>query len=457
MPNDLLYNATREEIVNFLASRENLDKYIINTSATLPVSRIFSRNTKFSIWDLLAFMIMPREESTTVELAQFAEITGKDPVCKQTFFSKRRQIKDSIFDDINHRCVTEMFLSKESGMDTYNGLHLLSFDGTTIKLPDTPEIATRFPKGKEGDDHPLARMEVVKDVLNGTIIDMQVDSMAVSEVTLAIRAIKTLSRDLLDQSVLIYDRGYLGAGWFTWLQNNDIQYIVRLPRGFNKQVDAFFKSKEDTADVLVEMSSQNWNKKGKKSFDALGLDPANCPPVLLHLVKCKLTTGETEVLAVRIKSGMPSSAEAYILYGYRWGVETTISELKNQLQIEVFSGNSVLSLLQDIKAKFIGYNIGTAIAKKATASLDKSRAPSSSHPNERVKVNLNISWYFLKQIIPQLLICSSDNVEQILTETIKNLKCNIEEYELGRHVPHPYRPPHSQGKYITYTNYKRAI
>ena len=460
MSTDISYNNVKEEIVKFLTDRMDLERYIINKPQEQPAGRIFSRNTKFPLEDMLAFMIMPRTESTAVELAEFAELTGRDAVCKQTFFMKRRQISDGLFDEINRRCVGDLY-SGAVPLRKWNGLYLLAFDGTTLKLPDTPDINISFPKGSNNKGeypYPLARAEVVKDVLNGTVIDIQVDTMSASEPSLALRSIGTLPRDLVDQSLFIFDRGYIGAAWFMWLSLNDIQYIVRLPRGFSKDVDSFFVSGEERTDIRLDMSRSNWSNKGAKAFASLGLEPGECPPVMLHLVKCRLSTGETEVLAIRIKAGVPSCAEAYELYGDRWGVETTIDEFKNELQLEVFSGNSVLSVMQDIKAKIVAYNMGVGIARRATESLEGlTEGRGDTQGSRRIKVNLNVGWHYLKETIARILAYPPDETERFLTETLKNLKRNLEEYELDRHLPHHSGLSPSGGKYVTFTNYKRAI
>lgn len=475
MFSDISYNTIREEIVKNLTNRSDLEKYIINIPKGRTASSVFSRHSRFSLEDMLAFMIMPRTESTTVELSEFAEFTGRKAVCKQTFFMKRLQLSDRIFDEINRIWVNNFYTS-ESSPDKWKYLYLLAFDGTTVKLPDTRDVAASFPKAsnKSGNcGQPLALMEVLKDVLNGIVLDIQIGTISEPERKLAIRSIEALPRDMIDSSLFIFDRGYIGAAWFAWLHKNDIQYIVRLPRKFNKEVDAFFKSDDETADVLIDMSNRTWSDTGREGFLSLGLDPDTAPPVMLHLVKCKLSTGETEVLAVRMRKEIPSCTEAYELYGKRWGVETTIDELKNQLQIEVFSGNSVLSVKQDIKAKIIAYNLGIYLAIGATESLevqhvDKdvgSVGEACDHLSEiddgsggsKVKVNLNIGWYYLKEMIARILLCPTDEIDGILTETLKNLERNIVEYKLDRHLPHVIHSTRSVGKYITFTNYKRAI
>ena len=77
MLTDISYNNVKEEIVKLLTDRMELERYIINRSQDQSAGRIFSRNTKFPLEDMLAFMIMPRTESTAVELARFAELTDR--------------------------------------------------------------------------------------------------------------------------------------------------------------------------------------------------------------------------------------------------------------------------------------------------------------------------------------------------------------------------------------------
>lgn len=458
---NLYYNAIQGEIVNFLKDRKILDRYIINIPKGKIAGSVFTRNTRFSAKSLLAFMIMPRTESTAVELARFAEITGSERVCKQTFFLKRRHVSPGIFGDINRRCILDLYRFTPD-LNKWRGMLLLSFDGTTLKLPDTEEMRTSYPKGynQKGEySQPLARMEILRDSLNGAVLDTRVEGLSGSETGMAKNILENLAWEMKESSVFLFDRGYLGAAWFTWLQLNDIQYVVRLPRGFNKDVDSFFDSDEDMADVEIRMSAATWYNKGKGSFDRFGLDSEKCPPLMLHLVKCRLESGEPEVLALRINEHDPSPEELRSMYAGRWEVETSIDELKNQLQLEIFSGNSPLCVQQDIMAKIVAYNIGITLARKATASMEP------IHPDKydgkgshvRRKVNLNIGWHYLKKTIVRLLMSDTAQIPGILTETVKDLKRNCEEYTLGRHEPHRSRRGSPRGKYVTFTNYRRSI
>ncbi len=466
----IIYNTVRKIIVKTLTSRRSLERFIINKCDGRSGHNAFTRKTKFSVEDLVAFMIMPRDESTAVELAEFSSFTHRPLVCKQTFFKKRRQLSDTVFDELNHSWLYDLY-SSDILQRKWKGLYLFAFDGTSLKLPDTPDINATFPKGynPQGTHSlPHAQAEVLKDLLNGMVIDIKTADSKTPEAALAAMTIEELPKDLTDRSLFIFDRGYVGAAWFMWLNLHDIQYIVRVPRGWNKQVTAFFDSDEQTADVLVDMSRTCWCSKGRHSFEARGIDPDTCPPVMLHLVKCRLRTGETEVLAVRLKTGTVTPSEACWLYSRRWIVEITIDEFKNQLQLEVFSGNSVLCVLQDIKAKILAYNMGVTVAMKATDSLESKQHAFHFHHGEhqqdhdsgnhfRVKANLNIAWHYLKEAIPRILLTRPDEASEFLTETIKNLKRNVEEYVLDRHMPHNIGAYGKRGKYMTFTNYKRAI
>lgn len=464
MPDNEIITGIRDVIVNFLTDRSILNRYIINTKSPSEVERILSRNTKFSPRDLIAFLIMPRAESTTVELQNYAAATGGAIVRKQTFFIKRMFLSDTIFDDINQRYVSDLYLDSKD-MNTFLGLYPIACDGTTVNLPDTPAVREEYPvPDKTPLEAPQARAEVLRDTLNGSVVAMELAPESSSERELAIQAINRLPDHLRQNSVFIFDRGYAGAAFMLKLQSMDVQYAIRLPKKFNKEIDAFYDSDSDTADVIVEMSRSNWHHKGKHSFEAMGLNHHQCPPLMIHLVKARLCTGETEVLAYRIKGRHLTPAEGYALYGLRWGVETAIDEFKNQLQLEVFSGNSPLAVRQDVKAKVIAYNIGVMTARAATAAIGVDIAPEQStepaeagQPRVRVKVNLNVGWYYIKVMIAQLLTLPRQRLGEILTQVVKELEINVNTYVLDRHLPHNPKPKRTAGKYITFTNYKRAI
>lgn len=461
----ILYNTIKADIVNFLTFHEILESYIINTNISESKENIFCRNTKFSLFNMLAFMIMPRAESTAVELANFASISGCEHICKQTFFKKRIQLSDTIFDYFIYRWNMKMY-SSSPVLRTWHGFFIIALDGTTIKLPATPEIKKYFginrnQKGEYG--YPLAVVEVAKDVLNGNILDCRIGTHEDSERMMAKDIIDGFSQDFKDQFIAILDRGYIGIAMFLWMQLSGIQYVVRLKKGAYKEVDAFFESNDQYRDVLIEMGDTYWKKGGKKSFENYGLEADKCPQLMLHLVKCKLDTGENEVLAVNLKGELPTPDEVRTLYGLRWRTETTIDELKNQLQLEIFSGNTPLTVKQDIKSKILAYNIGIEIANQATSSLKQNETKEAevekeaAHKQKRVKVNLNIGWHYIKIFIVKLLLSDPNDINEILTDTVIELKSNVEEYELNRHLPHKLRSGPNKGKYITYTNYKRAI
>lgn len=462
---NITYNNVKDEIVKLLTSPTDLKRYVINKTDLNSAEKVFSRNTKFSLENMLAFMIMPRTESTSVELKKFAIFTGQESVCKHTFFKKRKQLDDSFLDEINHRWNHNMYLS-DVVLKKWHNLYLFAFDGSMIRVPDTEEIERAFGKGRNQfgiNGTPLASLEVVRDILNGNIYDIEIGAQTVSEHMNAKSIIERMPKWVIEKILCIFDRGYIGAALFLWLNLSHIQYLIRLPRGFNKEVDSFFTSKETEADVCINMSAVNWLKKGKRSFERFGLDPQKCPPVMLHLVKCVLSSDEVEVLAMRINGEIPSAAEVRKLYGMRWAVETTIDELKNQLQLEVFSGNSVLSVKQDIKSKVIAYNIGTQIANCASAEIEEEKCKNEGHKcrihkgEEREKVNLNIAWYYLKELIVKLMLYPPDKIDVILTETVNNIKKSVEVYKLDRHLPHSDWTTPFRGKYITYLNYKRAL
>jgi IS4 transposase len=79
-----------------------------------------------------------------------------------------------------------------------------------------------------------------------------------------------------------------------------------------------------------------------------------------------LPSGEIEVLATNLMDKIVITvADLADLYRQRWGVETVIDSLKNQLLLLVFSGLKPEAILQDIYASMFVYNLRQLLINEA--------------------------------------------------------------------------------------------
>lgn len=449
------YNKVRELIVSCISDKNSFINKYYNSSSCTPIHEPFSRNTKFCLVNMLSFMIMPRAASTTVELIKFAQLTHSPLVTKQAFFMKRRLISAELFEDILKGITSEFYYYGKEGLATYKGRYILAVDSSILTLPDTPEMRELY--GREGrrksaPGNPSLRIVVVRDVLNGMIVGVKIAPLSESEQFMAVDLIRQLPEYLTHNSIFVFDRGYFGSVLFTTLHNLGLQYVSRLPRGFNKDVDCFFRSMDAQRDIRLAMSDVNWKRKASKSYERAGIAPESAPQIYLHLYRYKLISDETEVLATRIFSDAFTASDIYRIYGLRWRVEISLDELKNELQLEIFSGYTNLAIRQDILCKIIAYNIGITLAAAANQRLAKKHGGICN-----TKVNLNIAWLILKPALASLLLIPPGHIRPLLYRIIEELCRSKITIRPGRHNPHIKRIRNINGKYVTYTNYKRSI
>jgi hypothetical protein len=98
----------------------------------------------------------------------------------------------------------------------------------------------------------------------------------------------------------------------------------------------------------------------------LGLDTLD---ITLRLIRIQLENGETEILITSLIDTETYPAEIfYDLYHHRWPVEEDYKVMKCRIEIENFTGKSVLSVYQDFHARIFSKNLTAMLAFPARVS-----------------------------------------------------------------------------------------
>ena len=173
-------------------------------------------------------------------------------------------------------------------------------------------------------------------------------------------------------------------------------------------------------------------------------------PLKLRLVRVELEDGEVEVLITNLmdEQSFPVS-EFKELYHLRWGAEENYKRLKQWVEIENFSGKSVLSVKQDFYAKVLSTNLTAMVANAAQQQVDKATA----HRQHVYQVNFAQALSKMKNTLIELLLLSARKLQGKLKALIDYIACTIEPIRRGRR----YSRSDSKSKNrIFYYNYKRA-
>ena len=343
------------------------------------------------------------------------------------------------FIDLNQQAV-DAYYTANPEIKTWHGYRLCAIDGSQFRIPDEPAIIEAFGvnPGKENQkDCPLALASVYYDVLNHISIDSSINHTTASERECAASHLNYAHPN--DLSIL--DRGY-NAFWLyaLYVAKNQL-FCMRAKINRGLLYKQFAESGKAQTIITLEP-----NKRSVEQCIEKGLPTR---PLRLRLIRVELD-GEVEVLITNLmdEQAFPVS-EFKELYHLRWGAEENYKRLKQWVEIENFSGKSVLSVKQDFYAKVFTTNLTSMVANAAQKQVDKA----TTHRKYNYQVNFAQALSKMKNTLVELLLLSAQKLQNKLEALIDYVACTIEPIRSGR----SYSRPKSKSKNrIFYCNYKRA-
>ena len=400
-------------------------------------SKDFTRNRKMPFSSVVLFMLNMIKQTLQKELTHFMNLFHeKTNITKSAFSQSRVKLKPEAFIELNELLVTEFYT--DNVINKWKDFRLLATDGSILQLPNSEEIITHFGCAKNNSQVilPMCKISTLYDVLNYIVVDSQIEHYKTSEYELAERhLIKTKQDDLL-----LYDRGY-GAFWFFYeLLSKKRNFVIRLQKSFLLKSDPFWQSKKMSK--LVEISTCNDNLRKQ-----LKLRRLQFKPLKIRYVKVILDTGEIELLATSLIDEEKFPDDIFkSLYFKRWPIETNYDHLKNNIQLENFSGLSVISIKQDFYANMFINNVQTIIARDAQKELTDKKIDNKYE----YKINRNLSLGFMKDKIIEILMSNKSEYMEELKQLFK-----IEPIPIRKNRKNPREFHKLKSKYRM--NHRRAI
>jgi len=273
------------------------------------------------------------KKSMQLEIDNFMELT--DPtthktITKQAFSKARQNISPDAFKYLFQ--MTSETAMESNEIKRFKGYRIFAIDGTELQIPKTKETTKYFTQDR-GSTSPRARASTLCDVLGGYIIHANIEDTTVDERTLAIEHLEYFKAFRKAKDIVIFDRGYPSKALIRYLNENNIRFVIRMQKSFNKDID-----NTDKSDFYALIAGQK-----------------------VRVIKFVLDSGETEVLITNLSKKTFKHTDFKELYRLRWGIETKYNTLKNKLEIETFSGKTVVSILQDFWATLYLSNLVSAI------------------------------------------------------------------------------------------------
>jgi len=186
----------------------------------------------------------------------------------------------------------------------FKSCRVSAIDGTSIAVENSSELLEYFGSSGASGKTATARASALNDVNNDVLMDVQLEKYTCGERELAYRHIEALKVLGLRKDLIIFDRGYISK-----LIENGIHFLMSVRHKFNLEID-----KISAPDSFVKIAHNE-----------------NC---------CKLR--EIETLITDLPQNEFEHSEFKELYFKRWPIESKYDVVKNKLQLENFTGKTVL-------------------------------------------------------------------------------------------------------------------
>lgn len=388
----------------------------------------FTRQRKLPFHVLIAFLVNFVRGSYQDELDKFFKLLYRSDVARRVvskvaLAKARMKVKFQAFTDLNHQLIG--YFEQHFNPLTWQGFRLLAIDGSLIRLPQIKEIAEHFGvwRGRQGLPSPMARVSELFDVLNKVSIDAWVSPKRFGERQLAAQhLLKLMPNDLV-----LLDRGYPAWWLFQLIISMNGHFCARISCTKWKAVRKFFYSKleEKIIDFPIHATSVTACKE-------MGLD---MQPLKLRLLRIH-NGSEVQILITSLMDTQLYPIRIFSdLYHSRWPVEEDYKAIKCRMELENFTGKSVLSVYQDFHAKIFAKNLVSILSLHINQDLKK-----NTEGRKRLyQVNFTQALSKSKGVLALLLQETKSKIMQLVADLLHIFEKTIEPIRPGRKYPRNHK------------------
>jgi hypothetical protein len=341
------------------------------------------------------------KKSLQIELDSFFEtIKGaENGISKQGYSEARQKISPTAFIKMADNIISWYY--GDDDFKTFNGYRLSAIDGSILELNNSERLRNAFGYA-EGKTVKLARAEAscIYDIENDMVITSKITKYTTGEREIAVELIEKLKTMGLKNDLILFDRGYPSKKFIAYLDGSGVKYLMRLK---NKSMKEFNEAMgpDQIAEIKVD---------GKT--------------IKVRILRFMLNSEVEEVLVTNLLEESLGIQEFKALYFKRWGIEVKFDELKSKLQIQNFTGDTVISVEQDFYASIYLSNMVALAKNEANEKIAQNNEDKSL--KYEYKVNTNILIGKMKDsMVLMLLEDNSDKrhamFHRIMQEITKNM------------------------------------
>lgn len=387
----------------------------VKTCERSPLLRLkptaFTRHRKLFAAIIVTMLLRRIAQPLQLEIDTYFALHGEEPVSKQAFSKARANLNPmfvrSFADDLS------VLHAQDEDAPKYLGMRLIAMDGTDIALENSTELKAYFGCSGSKKDAATALGSLAYGPLDNAIYDCQIAPYAKDERDLAKLHIARLKELKLEGSLLLFDRWYPSAEFISYTLNAGFSFVMRVREKWNLDADAIKK------DDWITLSHNGQN-------------------IRIRVIKVKLQSDEVETLLTNLDEKQLPYKDVADLYFKRWEIETAFDLLKSKLQLENFSGKTVVSVLQDFYATVFLGDFAMICAAEANTLIENADSDKNLKYHRKSSQNRTIAK--LRNQFYSLLLESSEELrEDMLDRLFREIAARPEPIRPNRHPPH--KPP----------------
>jgi len=388
----------------------------------------FTRERKLPFHVLIAFLINFVRGSYQDELDKFFKTihrfdVAKRVVSKVALTKARMKLKFQAFVELNQHLVN--YFEDYFKPRTWYGFRLLAIDGSTTRLPQIKSIAEHFGQWcvHKGAPSAMARVSELFDVLNKITIDALIYPKSTGERELAAQhLLKLMPNDLI-----LLDRGYPAWWLFSLILSMDANFCARISCTKWKVVRKFFNSGLAQKIIYLPIHSSS-----VAQCKEMGLD---MKPLKLRLIRIQNGDNVQVLITSLIDTKRYPIEIFHDLYHHRWPVEEDYKSVKCRMELENFTGKSVLSVYQDFHAKVFAKNLVAIMALPVNAGLK------DNNETRKYAYHINFTQAISKSkgVIALLFHETKSKIVQLIADLQNIFQRTVEPIRPGRKYPRNHK------------------
>lgn len=365
----------------------------------------FVRKRKLNIVQVIFYLLYSSKASMFLNLSgirdDIPDIAFPE-VSKQAVSKARNAISPALFRDLFHFSA-ETFYASHTDRNLWHGYHLFAVDGSTVQVPKTKQNDVYFGvchnQHKSREDA-MAGISVLYDISNDILVDGIIQKYPQAERSAARKHLEYLETvGLSKKQIILFDRGYPSYDLFRYISEKGYFFLMRVQKNTTSLTQL------GAADAVTQYLPRERKKE---------------QPVMVRVIHIILDDGTDECLVTNLFDPDLDAELLKELYFYRWGIEGKYNELKNQMELEEFTGATPTSVEQDFYISLLLMNLCALIKADADAAIKKDTETSGN----RFQYQANRAFLLgkmKKRLV--LMLCGSVGIplelERMLQESVK--------------------------------------